>query len=154
MPATGTGTGGAITQTDAKGSYPNQLKKLAPGQYIFPELPGVPTSSGWSGIDYVGNPDENRLFVFTAKGTTSTYKFSMWNSAGVLQQDETSGSSYADGTNHYFFYQVSNIASGSTMGNTDTGSAHISYTLPAGQYPWEIRNTETNEVVLQGTLTM
>ena len=40
------------------------------------------------------------------------------------------------------------------MGNTSTGSAHISSTLPAGQYPWEIRNTTTNEVVLQGTLTM
>ena len=154
VPATGTGTGGAITQTDAEGSYPNQLKKLAPGQYIFPELPGVNSSSGWNGIDYVGNPDENRLFVFTAKGTTSTYKFSMWNSAGVLQQEETSGGSYADGTNHYFFYQVSTVASGSTMGNTNNGSAHISSTLPAGQYPWEIRNTTTNEVVLQGTLTM
>nr|WP_325295090.1 S-layer homology domain-containing protein [uncultured Oscillibacter sp.] len=133
-----------LTEQEAAG-YVDQLKALEDGQYVFPTLPGVPNSSGFDGMDFIGNPSDNRLFKYTVT-EQGNHTFTMQNSAGTLIQDDVL--SNASVGPHYFFFQVSG-----TGFNNAQSTTRIEHPLAAGTYPWQIRDAN-GVIVLQGTMVI
>lgn len=137
---TTTGTGTSV----AAGAAADDVKALADGAYV----PADATFATSNSQSIAGSPADNRIFKFTANATANQkYTLSVKNSAGTEVYTETSGTTFAANTPHYFFITLDPVESNEgTLDNTvwTTGAA------AAGTYTYEIKGDTDGAVVLSG----